>query len=69
MLFANRMLDGNMKDALRLLSMNTEGGVLNPSNKITCGNNTTTVLEALKNKHLEGNQHPEMQFYQWKATK
>ena len=43
MLFANRMFDGNVKDAVHLLSKNTEGEVLNPSDKITCGNNTTTA--------------------------
>ena len=43
-----------MKDALRLLSNNTEGGVLNLSEKITCGNTTMTVLKVLKNKHPEG---------------
>ena len=54
MLFANKLFDGNVKDALHLLSNNNEGGVLNPNDKITCGNITTTVLEALKSKHPEG---------------
>ena len=43
MLFANSMFDGNVKDAVHLLSKNTEGEVLNPSDKITCGNNTVTT--------------------------
>ena len=48
------MFDGNVKDALRLLTKNTEDGVLNQSDKITCWNSITIVLESLKNKHPEG---------------
>ena len=54
MLFANRMFDGNVKEALRLLQKNAEGGILNPDDKITCGNSTVSVLEALKIKHPDG---------------
>ena len=43
-----------MRDALRLLTDEDKGGVLNPSDMISIGDITMTVLDALKNKHPQG---------------
>ena len=52
--FAKKIFNGNVKDALRLLTDEDKGGVLNPSDMISIGDITMTVLDALKNKHPQG---------------
>ena len=52
--FAKKIFNGNVRDALRLLTDEDKGGLLNPSDMISIGDITMTVLDALKNKHPQG---------------
>ena len=54
LLFAKKMFEGKVKDALRLLTDEAGSGVLDPKDKISYGDTTMTVLDALKDKHPEG---------------
>ena len=55
MQFANRMFEGDVKGALRLLPDDKQGGILHPEATINhCNGTSMTVLEALKSKHPPG---------------
>ena len=56
--FANKIFNGNLRDALRLLSDEDRGGVLNTSDMISNDDTTVTVLDVLKNKHPQGKAAP-----------